>query len=308
MSDLFSDLIGKFNAIDVSQHQQIPQEDIDYCEKLQSQYQACLDDLIKSEQRLERELKDCQNKYVSIEQYGGRSKEYHASRDFNIANTTDDIFCAMYYTPAYSLAWLKNRKPILPTMLTRNIISYFRSKYKVVLDIEDNYLEVARKPIHYKHLIDAVIKQLGGVSFRQRAITELIDDVKNVPTYKDNLVIKNNVVSFINAMYFERSYSNDNAKKLEYRNVTMDKLGRALSLFEFDEPYKDLFNFIQFNGLDKSVEMNSWYDYLKPDNCKKFVAYRMFLNRKLDLKFANAEYAQEFCNLFDFQNLKQSRW
>ena len=307
MSDLFSDLISKFDTVNVSEHQQIPQVDIDYCEKLQSQYQACLDDLLRCEQRLERELKESQNKYVSIEQYG-RSKEYHASRDYNIANNTDDIFCAMYYTPAYSLAWLKNRKPILQQMLTKNIISYFQSKYKVPLDIDDDYLEVAKKPIHYTHLIDAIIKKLGGVSFRQKSITELIDDVKNIPTYQTNLTIKNNVISFINCLYFETSYSIDSTKKLEYRNTSMYVLGRALSLFEFDEAYNDLFNFIQFNGLNNSVDFNSWYDYHKPENCKKFVAYRMFLNRKLDLKFTTAAHAQEFIDMFGLNTLKESRW
>ncbi len=167
-------LLDKFETVEVSADKRLSEADIAFCRRQQLAYEKMrsvllkiadlLDEAIKEQHEI---LKDDTNEdwnpyWDPCPAIGGRCCDGEAVRDD--ARRNGEHFAS-------------------------TIVSYFRRKYHVELDSSEicNCLgcDVCDTVLRYESIVDAIFVQMGGYSFEERAMHELLKDCWDLTHIKD---------------------------------------------------------------------------------------------------------------------------
>ena len=173
------------------------------------------------------------------------------------------------------------------------IIAYFNRTYNVSVPeqaIDGKTLRMGFRPV-YETYVDAVIEHLGGKSFRETAVEELLARfAKNVhPSCwcKTKIELKKDKIVFPEVIRFDDFYLQYNECKISYNyDVNLENLCAGIAYGADDALCGSSDMIIHFNRNDVSV--NDWYD-LTTTNAEQIKFYK---NGRIDVKFKDSAAAE----------------
>lgn len=196
------------------------------------------------------------------------------------------------------------------------ICYYFSNKYNVTIESNDIYAKyksnelkyekrenkdhtlnenlLEYKYFDYNNIIDEIFEQLGGFTFKEKAIDEIKNATREIYSYNDyrkssNMNIKNNKLIIDGYYAYKDSIWN------EYR-LTGDYGKIFTSLYYFDSNTivtnnTELHN--KYCGYENEKNQNNFEKY-NPYSLAKVKSIKFYKNGKLEIEFKNSEDTQQF--------------
>ncbi len=253
-------ILNKFNDIEINNNSRITTEDQTFCEDQEKQY---------------KEFITFSDDYLLYLNYNSISNKF-----FNSSN----LIIEMDKTRDY-----KKNQFIL------NIINHFRDEYKVTLK-DDPIQKKYNTDITYNIIIDEIIEQLGGYTFKDKAEKEIKDTFKNCLEYNlkyNNIKLKKCKLTIED--FFQIDYWDVKYKKYTVGYNSDDKfykLFKALSHFMFRA------NEMYFNTIYRTITQEQNEQVFTTHNLSHSgqgaLSLKLYKNGKIDLEFSSVEYAQQF--------------
>lgn len=292
-------LLDKFSAVEVKADNRIMEEDKYFCEQHQAAYEAAR----TSFQELAyiwSDIEDTQSKLLAG--LGDSSYAYKTYLTSEGGPEIDDDS-------------LKKHIVSLHTRFIETIVYYFNSKYHVTADIEpikehilpqqprDRWDEDGVKVygeamqslrLRYQDILDQILVQLDGRGFVEQAFYELKESCHRAAwssyDHKAKYELKRDILRFPDyGCHYESWYSSEH---WELRDG-LKNIMRGLAHFEsgsFSAVPSELAPLVGYGRFE--------YNQIDFSFCQKVCQLKMFKNGRVDLKFANAECAQEFVNTY----------
>lgn len=265
----FSGLLSKFDAIELSGEQRISEEELEYCQ-LQEQifFETC--------NTLKQAMVDISSLYAKY-------KDVDTHR-----NVYDGANYLSYYSDVE--VYPKRIKEIYERFVSR-ITYYFTEKYKVSLSSEEIIKKYDENTISYSLILDEIFEQLGGLTFKEKAVTEIKAASKKTVYRADKVSIAKNKLSITDFVWWQTSW--DNSLSVSYDDRAVRPLFMALSHF-------------MTGNVDMTHSLQNIYQQLKRgskdyDIYAKFElphdvlqAIKFYKNGKVDLFFADNSQAETF--------------
>ncbi|MDD4509356.1 MAG: hypothetical protein PHY23_00325 [Oscillospiraceae bacterium] len=292
-------ILDKLDKIEVNADQRISEQDLMYCETQQQAYDESRMALADMKRRWNAAIK------AQREILGGSSSNSDTALIYlrNYGNISSSEF--------------KERLEGLHDILIDTIIRYFNRTYHVSVSselIRDALLparpergwrrdEESEKQYHkalqtlalsYNDIVDHIIIQLNGQSFSECALEELKRKCHTAAwnTYqkKPDYEVKKDIVRLIS--YACSCDNRWNGEKWTLRDSSKDIL-RGIAHYETGE-----YGFLPA-GLGRLFEYNGvGYPLIEFSTCDKLKQIRMFKNGRMDIKFANAQFASAFAEQY----------
>lgn len=269
-------LSGKFSNFNIPKNDILSQEDHVWLKEREKRYkralyvQKAVYDIFLNEKKYESELPEIDG------------CSYFNTGNFNVPTNIDNI----------------------QDKYVEGIFSYFQTKYNVTLKNEfpksDVYRETCRSrsnelvfnEIDYHVIVESITKQLGGVSFNDKATKEIKDALfdRCYNQYRDtwNLKVKGNKLSY------SGGYISEFFGRYEYKDVTfMQNFLNAISM--------ELFNKVETFEVAKNLYHS--YDIRLEDSDFKngmdidltiVKSFKFFKNGRLDITFCDSETCLNF--------------
>lgn len=264
LSDMGSidDIFTKFDSIVIENDQRIEPEDVEFCENEQNKYMAAVN--------VYKPLLKAFNEYKEVS--GIDSKHWDAGY----------------------ISWREEDDTIniidkLKKRFISNVCHYFSKKYNVTIETSE-FKGKYNTDITYSQIVDEIFIQLDGFNFKEKAVNEIKNNLKNkVGSYKKITVNKNKVTipSYVYMDHWEKKWG---ILKLSYGSENKVRvLLNALSNFETNSTdliwyYEGLYNSLTSENPFKKYELG----YNKVQSLKPFQ------NGKVEIVFDNREQAQQF--------------
>lgn len=193
-------LFDKIMNTTVSNTSRISDDDVQYCEEMQRQYNALLDNLLYWENLYTEHLTKTFGSEFSITQYSNGRR--HANVSIEASNKLGDIY-GYIYTPEKSLNEVFKIQEDAPNKYKKEIIDHFNSKYNLDVswyDFEHDYTQ----PLHYNVFVDYIFNQLNGFTFFQYGVNNWLEKIQrynSTARYKTTHIHNGNKLS----LYFNHS-------------------------------------------------------------------------------------------------------
>lgn len=257
-------LFDKIMNTTVSNTSRISDDDVQYCEEMQRQYNALLDNLLYWETLYTEHLTKTFGSGFSITKYSNGRR--YASVNFEATAKLGDIY-GYIHTPEKGLNDVFNIQEDAPNKYKKEIIDHFNSKYNLDVSWYDFHHDYTQ-PLHYNVFIDYIFNQLNGLSLHQYATELFIQKVQryNEKWQKPAHKLQGNKLS----LYFDASLVYD-----------------AMMYFDHQERYNQ----------EQVLPMNKNYGF--DDNHSKIKGYRNFTEHTT-ITFMSEQYAQDFITMFRF--------
>lgn len=287
-------LLEKFEKIEISADDRISNEDRVFCQKQKASYDHARKSL--------KAMADLGNKLL------GEQKE--------IEKEVISSFLGNFKPDAY-LDTLRNSHKVF----IHSLFQHFRSKYKVTIDADkaDEVL-LPKKPegydwgsnrkeweaynqrlidmeLDYPEILDQIFIQLGGFSFKDKAIHELKEASRaagwNQYNGKKEYELKKAVISFGGyACSYDSWYEkwHDEKHRIKLPDSTKAVI-RSLRYFEYGTMNVEYSPLNELLGYDWETEVNEL-----PVNRNKIKSVKCFKNGRVDIRFTSEAYAREFAN------------
>ncbi|QAT68083.1 hypothetical protein EQZ20_24740 (plasmid) [Bacillus glycinifermentans] len=176
----------------------------------------------------------------------------------------------------------------------RNITSHFSRQYNVTLD-SDSIDEKYDTDLTHEEIIAEIFEQLGGYSFEEKAVTEIIQASQNsIYNFNERVTIKKASISITNYVSWDTWYD-------DYRlhwNSKMEVLFKALSHFENGSIETLEILDLLINLLRKGSAHSDIFSKYEFEAFKKIKSIKVFKNRKINIEFYSNEQANEFANTY----------
>ncbi|MFA6843561.1 MAG: hypothetical protein WCR33_04090 [Bacilli bacterium] len=254
-----TDILSKFDDIEVNNNTRISADDQIYCEDQERQY---------------KEFLSFADEYILYLNYNPIANKYYKSENL-ITN-------------------METTKNNLKDQFISNIISHFRDEYRVTLKDEPIQKKYGIE-ITYNIIVDEIIEQLEGYNFTDKASKEIKEAMKDeVRGYNGNVKaeIKKKKVVFDSFFYvdcWDKKYGGEPSIGYSSRGGFY-KLLKAISHFEqgvTESVYNNIDHAISYEKGDKVFKEHSLM-------CIKAEYMKLFKNGKVEITFLAPEYAQQF--------------
>ena len=258
-------LFERFDQVKIKNTSRINANDQEVCENLQSEFKKVIDFCAKNEHFLTEDAVD--SEFFSSQSLLSKNK--------TILDETKDSFI-------------------------NEVFHHFGSTYKVSL----NSFDSRNKHDHtvtWQLLVDEIIEQLGGCSFKEKAAAEVRENFSGTIGRWAKVSIKGQRLTIPDYIRVEDSYKGKEYVCLSYHSTYeyLPKLFKAIMLFErgeVDGSWQSLMNGFDSRNDMLKTDLLCEHDY---SWLNKFQSIRFFKNSKVELKFASSEdcekFAREFC-------------
>lgn len=263
-------LLDKFSAIDIKVDQRISEIEAEYCKRQEVIFYETRD-------ILKRNLSELNNLY---EKYG--EKDSFSGREESFLSTYDD------------LKYVKNRIDSIYKGFISRITHYFARRHKVSLSSNEIVGKYDENSISYTIILDEIFEQLGGLSFKEKAVEEIKAASRSIIYNKSNLHIAKNKLSIIDCVYWDSGFIDD-SKSIRYDDRRVKPLFLALSHFmngSVEMIYRLGEIYQQLNRGSRDYDIFSKYEI----GIYNVESLKMFKNGKIEIVFREHENAEAFKN------------
>lgn len=263
-------LLDKFNAIDIKVDQRISEIEAEYCKRQEVIFYETRD-------ILKRNLSELNNLY---EKYG--EKDSFSGREESFLSTYDD------------LKYVKNRIDSIYKEFISRITHYFARRHKVSLSSNEIVGKYDENSISYTIILDEIFEQLGGLSFKEKAVEEIKAASRSIIYNKSNLHIAKNKLSIIDCVYWDSGFIDD-SKSIRYDDRRVKPLFLALSHFmngSVEMIYRLGEIYQQLNRGSRDYDIFSKYEI----GIYNVESLKMYKNGKIEIVFSEHENAEAFKN------------
>ena len=253
-----TDILTKFDNIEVNNNTRISPADQKFCEDQEQQY-----------------------------------KEFLAFADDYIIYLNYNSIANKFYNSKCLVEQMSKTKENLKDEFIYNIVDYFRREYNVTLK-DDSIKRKYKLDVTYNNIIDEIIEQLEGYNFSDKAGKEIKDRLINkVKGYNRNRVdVKKSKVildSFFYIDSWDKKWGNDYGISYNYRGEFYHLL-TAISHFE-QEATENLYDgILHVINYEKGDNLFTTHTMM----CIKTESIKLFKNGKVEILFLTPEYAQQF--------------
>ena len=287
-SDLLSGILG----VEIRNEEKITANDRLYCE---AQQEA----LYKSLEQIERWygiFTGDAEKYIGSHKVKYKENGEVSFRESLYPNDGDYAHCE--FRPFKSINAMVSANLRANRSFASRIVGYFNRTYNVAVpvpEINGDTLRIGFRP-EYMTYVDTVIEHLGGRSFRQTAVDELLRRfhkiVKPGPWSKSGPELKGDKITFPDVVSFDDFYySNWRKNQIHYNyHDRIPALCEGIAYGADDLLCGDRGVIVRFNTDD--VDTAGWYD-LTTTNATGMKFYR---NGRVDVRFINREAASSCYN------------
>lgn len=284
------DLLSGILSVEVRNEDKITEQDRQFCQNQQDMLYKTLDQIDRwyaifkeeaEQYRVERHFSYNDNGKVSM-------------RDFYSFNNGKDDYSHNEFKPFDILNDLVDKNRNANANFANRIIAYFNRTYNVSVPeqrIDERTLRMGFRPV-YETYVDAVIEHLGGKSFRETAVEELLARVSKAvkpscwskvkPELKKDKIVFPEIICF-DDYYIQYS----NRCKISYNyggNLEILCAGIAYGADDLLCGSSDMI--IRFD--DNDVSVSDWYD-LTTTNAEQV---RFYKNGRIDVKFKDSTAAE----------------
>ena len=284
--DLLSDIL----SVQVRNEDKITEQDRIYCQNQQELLYRTLDQIDRWYAIFKEEAKQYQEERKFHYEENGKV----SMRDFYTYHNDRDDYSHNEFKPFDLINDLVDKNCNANSNFASRIISYFNKTYNVsvpVPDIEKKTLPMGFRPV-YETYVDAVIEHLGGKSFRETAVEELLakfgKTVKPAYWSKVKTELKKDRIIFPEIIRFD-----DFSMQYNQRNRISYNYGGELETLCAGIAYgaDDILNgnskmIIRFD--DNNVSVTDWYD-LTTTNAEQI---RFYKNGRIDVRFKDGTAAE----------------
>lgn len=284
------DLLSGILSVEVRNEDKITEQDRLFCQNQQ-------DMLYKTLDRIDR--------WYAI--FKEEAEQYRTERDFSyddngkismrdlysLRNGKDD-YSHNEFKPFDVLNDLVDKNHNANSNFANRIIAYFNRTYNVSVPeqrIDEKTLRMGFRPV-YGTYVDAVIEHLGGKSFRETAVEELLARVAKVvkPSCwsKVKTELKKDKIVFPEILRFDDYYMQYHQRcKISYNyDGGLETLCAGIAYGADDVLCSNTKMIIRFD--DNDVSVNDWYD-LTTTNAEQI---RFYKNGRIDVKFKDSATAE----------------
>ena len=219
------------------------------------------------------------------------------------------------HLPRFSEQEIRNQMEELNGLFISNLVRYFNDRYKVSLDsdaiidlllphkpkndyfspnkeaVAEYHQKLRTMMVSYKDVLEQIFIQLGGRTFKERALDEIKEACHKASWYtyngKAEYELKNDTVRFTYGCYFDTMF-----KKWKLSD-SMKEILRGLAYFEtevFGHYPTGIANLLDWSYKEEPTVSFS--------TCTKLQSLRMFKNGRVDVKFKSKDYASQFVSEF----------
>lgn len=285
------DLLSGILSVEVRNEDKITEQDRLFCQNQQDMLYKTLDQIDRwygifkeeaEQYRVERHFSYNDNGKVSM-------------RDFYSFNNGKDDYSHNEFKPFDILNDLVDKNHNANTNFANRIIAYFNRTYNVSVPeqrIDERTLRMGFRPV-YEIYVDAVIEHLGGKSFRETAVEELLARVSKAvkPSCwsKVKPELKKDKIVFPEIIRFDDYYLQYNKCQICYNyGVSLENLCAGIAYGADDALCGSSDMIIHFDH--NNVSVNDWYD-LTTTNAEQI---RFYKNGRIDVRFKDSA-ATESC-------------
>ncbi|MED1738163.1 hypothetical protein P4U97_01260 [Bacillus swezeyi] len=176
----------------------------------------------------------------------------------------------------------------------RNITQHFSRQYSVTVDSE-SIDQKYNTYLTHDDVISEIFEQLGGCSFEEKAVSEIIEASKNtIYNFNERVTIKKSLLSITNYVSWNSFWE---TYKLHW-DSKLGTLFKALSHFEngSTETLYLLNQMLQhLESGAKEYDIFSKYEF---EVFNKIKSIKVFKNSKINIEFYSNEQATEFANTY----------
>ncbi|MCM1331554.1 MAG: hypothetical protein NC248_02980 [Bacteroides sp.] len=276
------DLLSGILSIEVRNEDKITEQDRQYCQEQQDMLYKTLDQIdrwyaiFKEEAERYREERD-----FSYDDNGKISM-----RDFYSLGNRKDDYSHNEFKPFDVLNAMVDKHHNAHSNFANRIIAYFNRTYNVSVPeqrIDEKTLRIGSRPV-YGTYVDVVIEHLGGKSFRETAVEELLARVSRVvkPSCwsKVKPELKKDKIVFPEILRFDDFYLQYNRCQISYNyGEGLETLCAGIAYGADDILCGNTKMIIRFN--DNDVSVSDWYD-LTTTNAEQIKFYK---NGRIDVRF-----------------------
>lgn len=297
MSNELENLLGKFDSVEVDNTLPISESDLAFCERMQKLYEEKVADLKVWLERLRGlEEQHPSPDFMEIKEYGRVDEAWQKKIDAMQKNP----FAPFQFSNLYGITWVQNQLVIIKHTFIEKIKNYFNGEYNLKTEFDRDFIEQRKiEKLHYRHVVDDIVSQCGGLDFEEMGIERLKESFRSEVRYQSNVSFIKDKIKFTNFFYF---YSSWGGIKWEYNNSRLPKLRQALSLFETGK-FDDICYELQ-RVVGDEVNFKKPYEL---HNFSKVKSVRVYKNGRLDIKFETGTNPKDFYDFMGIDKLPQSR-
>ena len=280
------DLLSGILSVQVRNEDKITEQDRLYCQMQQELLYKTLDQI----DRWYAVFKEEAEQYQAERKFHYEENGKVSMRDFYTYHNNRDDYSHNEFKPFDLINDLVDKNRNANANFAGRIISYFNRTYNVSVPeykIDEKTLQMGSRPV-YGTYVDVVIEHLGGKSFRETAVEELLARVARVvkPSCwsKVKTELKKDRIVFPEIIRFDDYYIQyNNWCKISYNNGgDLDTLCASISYGADDILNGNSKMIIRFD--DNDVSVTDWYD-LTTTNAEQI---RFYKNGRIDVRFKDS--------------------
>lgn len=283
------DLLSGILNIEVRNMDKITEQDRQFCQNQQDMLYKTLDQIDHWYAIFKEEAEQYQEERKFHYEENGKV----SMRNFYSYHNDREDYSHNEFKPFEILNDMVDKNRNANANFANRIIAYFNRTYNVSVPeqaIDEKTLRMGFRPV-YETYVDAVIEHLGGKSFRETAVEELLARfAKNVhPSYwcKTKIELKKDKIVFPEVIRFDDFYLQYNECKISYNyDVNLENLCAGIAYGADDALCGSSDMIIHFNR--NNVSVNDWYD-LTTTNAEQIKFYK---NGRIDVKFKDSTAAE----------------
>lgn len=318
-------LLNKFSHVEIKADTRISEADKAVCLREQEAFDksgpaleqlADLYDALDAEQRgiLGEDTKDFYNPYMRTDGFRFASDDARRAMEARNEKFIDRV--VSYFTRTYSveLNAYEIKKHLIPEKPSDDFIDTRRyrgwdnmteeeradfnkkcAEHKELVAQHTNLLR--HLPLRYEQIVDEIITQLGGFSFQERAMNEMLARCWSVGHRKDwrtdktveEFEVKNDTLKLLDSGYWCRCHDDSWRSYPEWS--ASDALKHVLEAVAHFQCGRMNEGHLWFPELFRYDTKNNVFPI---NNMEKVKNIKLFKNGRVDIKFSSAAYAQEF--------------
>lgn len=319
------DLLNKFSHVEIKADARISEADKAVCLREQEAFDkagpaleklADLYDALNEEQRsiLSEDGKEFYNPYMYAGNFRFASDDARHAMEARNESFIDRVVNYFAHTYSVELSAYEIKKHLIPekpsddfvdvrryrgwNSMTEEERADFNKKLAEHKKLVDEYTHLLRHlPLRYEQIVDEIITQLGGFSFQERAMNEMLarcwkaghrEDWRTNKT-EEEFAVKGDTLKLLDSGYW--CHCRDNSWQSYPEWSASDALKHVLEAVAHFQCGRMNEGHLWFPELFKYGTRNNVFPI---NNMEKVRNIKLFKNGRVDIKFSSAAYAQEF--------------
>ena len=283
------DLLQGILSVQVRNEDKITEQDRVYCQTQQNLLYKTLDQI----DRWYAVFKEEAEQYQAERKFHYEENGKVSMRDFYTYHNDRDDYSHNEFKPFDLINDLVDKNRNANANFANRIISYFNKTYNVSVPeykIDEKALPMGFRPV-YDTYVDVVIEHLGGKSFRETAVEELLarflNTVRPSCWSKVKPELKKDKITFPEILRFDEFYQSYNRNQIDYNyRGKIETFCEGIAFGADDTIHGSSGMIIHFN--DNDVSVTDWYD-LTTTNAEQI---RFYKNGRIDVRFKDSAAAE----------------